>query len=205
MAENASFRAMDTVVRKHWTQGEFFAWAQTQDTRYEFDGFEPIAMTGGDLDHDAVMHGLNDALRARLGPSRQSPFKLRGPDAGVQTRGKTVRYPDRLITRTKGDGKSHLTPGVIVIFEVVSPSSRHLDYEVKLDEYHDVPTVRRYVLLESGRIAVTVFERDHSGEELRPVNHPDDGILRLPEIGIEVPIAEIYEDVAFSGEHGGGN
>ena len=28
------------------TREEFFAWAQIQGARYEFDGFQPVAMTG---------------------------------------------------------------------------------------------------------------------------------------------------------------
>ncbi len=31
------------------SRDQFFQWAQTQDGRYEFDGFQPMAMTGGNL------------------------------------------------------------------------------------------------------------------------------------------------------------
>jgi hypothetical protein len=29
------------------TLGEFLAWEERQPTRHEFDGFQPVAMTGG--------------------------------------------------------------------------------------------------------------------------------------------------------------
>ena len=31
------------------TLGEFLAWESEQDGRYEFDGIQPVAMTGGRL------------------------------------------------------------------------------------------------------------------------------------------------------------
>ena len=38
---------MSTALRM--TREEFFDWAQAQDIRYEFDGFAPVAMTGGNI------------------------------------------------------------------------------------------------------------------------------------------------------------
>ena len=34
------------------TRDQFFDWAQQQDARYEFDGFQPVAVTGGTVDHN---------------------------------------------------------------------------------------------------------------------------------------------------------
>ncbi len=31
----------------HMTREEFLDWAEAQEERYEFDGFQPVAMTGG--------------------------------------------------------------------------------------------------------------------------------------------------------------
>jgi len=42
---------MNAPLRKPWTQEEFFAWVGHQDRRYEFDGFQPVAMTGGNANH----------------------------------------------------------------------------------------------------------------------------------------------------------
>ncbi len=36
------------------TLAEFLAWEERQDLRYEFDGFKPIAMTGGTIAHDQI-------------------------------------------------------------------------------------------------------------------------------------------------------
>jgi hypothetical protein len=38
---------MSAHVRKPMSRDEFLDWKQRQELRYEFDGFAPIAMTGG--------------------------------------------------------------------------------------------------------------------------------------------------------------
>ena len=38
---------MNIAMRKPMTLQEFLAWEDRQELRYEFDGFQPIAMTGG--------------------------------------------------------------------------------------------------------------------------------------------------------------
>jgi len=63
MPHRAKLRTMDTAVRKIWTQEKFFEWAENQDTRYEFDGFQPAAMTGGSANADAIGGKLITALR----------------------------------------------------------------------------------------------------------------------------------------------
>ncbi len=58
---------MSVALSQHAiTQAEFFDWAQRQDVRYEFDGLQPVAMTGGSLGHHLISLALHPALYARL-------------------------------------------------------------------------------------------------------------------------------------------
>jgi hypothetical protein len=41
------------------TRDQFFDWAETQDARYEFDGFEPVAMTGGNINHNRIAFNIH--------------------------------------------------------------------------------------------------------------------------------------------------
>ena len=38
---------MNGALRKSMTVAQFLAWEERQELRYEFDGFQPVAMTGG--------------------------------------------------------------------------------------------------------------------------------------------------------------
>ena len=186
---------MNIALRKIWTQDEFFAWAETQDVRYEFDGFQPVAMTGGTNYASAIGVNLIATLHGKLRGSGCRPL---GPDAGVETINNAIRYPDALVTCTRFKGEAKVVPGVVVVFEVLSPTSGRIDRIVKVREYAAVPSIRRYVILESSSVGMTVLEREGPDEAWRNTVLTSDDILRMPEIGIEIPVAEIYEDITFS-------
>ena len=174
------------------TRDEFFAWAQAQDSRYEFDGFQPVAMGGGTANHSLMIGNINFALRSRLKGSGCTPL---GADAGVATVGDAVRYPDGLVTCSKFPGTALVIPGVVLVFEVLSPTSGRADRIDKLREYRAVPSIRRYVILEYASVGLAVFERAAAASGWTATALTEGDILRMPEIGIEIPVVELYEGV----------
>jgi Uma2 family endonuclease len=184
---------MNTALRKpRMTREEFFAWAQARDTRYEFDGFEPVAMTGGTANHSQITQNILLALRSRLQGSSCRPL---GPDAGVATIGGAVRYPDALVTCATVPGDSQIIPGVVVVFEVLSPTSARTDRIIKLREYRAIGTARCYVIVEHDSIGLTVFARRSADQDWIASALTVEDTLQLPEIGIEIPVAELYDNV----------
>ena len=185
---------MNVPIRKPWTQEQFFAWAEAQEEPYEFDGFQPVAMTGGNAGHSRITGNVHFALRVRL---RGGPCEPLAPDAGVETLNNAVRYPDALVTCTRFENQDRVIPGAVVVFEVISPTSGRIDRIVKVREYAAVPSIRRYVIVESNHVGLTVFERTTPDEPWCASTLSNDDILHMPEIGIEVPVAELYENISF--------
>jgi Uma2 family endonuclease len=179
---------MNVGLQKSWTQERFFSWAESQDIRYEFDGIRPVAMTGGSVAHSRLTRNLNFALNSRL---RGKPCEPMGPDAGVETVNKAVRYPDALVTCATAENASDLVPGVVVVFEVLSPASGQTDRIIKVREYAAVPTIRRHVIVESSSVGLTVMQRDAGNDAWTTTVLTIDDTLLMPEIGIEIPVAEI--------------
>jgi Uma2 family endonuclease len=198
MPNRATLASMNAPLRKPWTQDQFFAWASSQEGRYEFDGFQPVAMTGGTANHSVIMRNLHRALDRRL---QGSPCQYLGPDAGLATVETKVRYPDALITRSKFPGNVRTIPGVVAAFEIVSPGTSRIDRIVKVREYAAFPSIRRYVILESTTAGLTVFERQDTELYWRAVTLTGDDILRVPELAIEIPLTELYADVDFGDEN----
>ena len=194
MSLRAKLDAMNLPLRRPWTQEQFFAWAEAQAARYEFDGNQPVAMTGGNAGHSLITRNLHRALDGRL---RRGSCRPLGPDAGVETIGKAVRYPDALVTCSPFELTARTIPGVIVVFEVLSPTSGRIDRIVKVREYAAVPSICRYVILESTGVGLTVLERETTDEAWRTSVLTNEDVLRMPEIGIEIPVAEFYEDITF--------
>ena len=94
-------------------------------------------------------------------------------------------------------GKDRLLPDPVIVFEVISPTSRHTDLVVKPIEYAAVPSILRYVTVEQARVEVRGYERTAMGDwvPFGPLHAA--ATLDLPEIGIALTLADIYEDVAF--------
>ena len=206
MPSRAINHPMNVALRKSWTHEEFYRWAQSQEIGYEFDGFRPVAMTGGFNNSSAIGVNLITTLRNRLRGTGCRPL---GPDAGVETVKKAprnaIRYPDALVTCTKFDGDAKSVPGVVVIFEVVgkTPDSIHRDHYEKVLEYASVPSILKYVILESTHVGLTILGRSNPDETWKEsfLSAADD-ILSLPEIGIDIPVAEIYAEIEFPGRSG---
>ena len=188
---------MNVALRQpSMTRDQFFDWAQAQEERYEFDGFQPVAMTGGSNNHSIICQNVWSALRSRL---RGSGCDVLGPDAGLATVGDVVRYPDALVTCAKIPGAARLVPGVVVVFEVLNPSSGRADRIDKLREYRAVPSIRRYVVLEHRSAGLTVFSRPDGTADWTATALTANEDLDIPELGIGVPVHEFYEDVDLSG------
>ncbi len=185
---------MSVVLRKSLTREQFFGWAQSQKRRYEFDGLQPVAMTGGSLGHNQITLAIHRALDRRLAGG---PCRPLGPDAGVATIGDVVRYPDAVVTCSPFGRSDQLVPAPVILFEVVSPGSLRLDRVVKLREYQAIASVRAYVIVESDAAAVTVLARDQEGDRFGATGLTEADRLDLPAIGVSMPVAEFYAGIEF--------
>ena len=176
------------------TTAEFLVWEEGQDLRWEFDGFEPCAMTGGTLAHEAIGDNIRFALRNRLGGG---PCRVQGPTLKIEVAGR-IRYPDAFVFCTSPPGKTTVIRDPVVVFEVLSESTSRTDRIEKLREYGATPSIQRYVILEQDAIAAMVFVR--KGADLVAVILTGEDTLRMPEIAVEVPMAEFYAGIELSGE-----
>jgi Uma2 family endonuclease len=177
------------------TREEFFAWAQTRGARYEFDGFQPVAMTGASVNHHHIVRNIHRALYARLRGSGCLPL---GPDDGVLTIGDAVRYPDAVITCTRTPGTSYLVEHPVVAFEVISSGDSAIDRITKVREYLAVPSIHTYVIVEQNGIGLTMLRRHDDNAWITATLTADD-LLRLSQPEVEIPVTELYENVDFSG------
>jgi Uma2 family endonuclease len=178
---------MSGTQRKPMTLEEFLAWERRQDLRYEFDGFAPVAMTGGTLNHSAIATRLATELGGRL---RAGCRVYRG-DVKIIVAGK-VRYPDAAVTCSPIDGQSDILPNPVVVFEVLSASTAATDRLIKNTEYAATPSIQRYVMLEQVRIGATVFARD--GNRWSGTVLLAGAMLDMPEIGVTLPLADLYTE-----------
>jgi Uma2 family endonuclease len=170
---------------KPLTLEEFLAWERAQDLRYEFDGIQPVGMTGGSRAHSRTQTRLVIALGTRV----TAPCEVHGSELKVVTATR-VRYPDASVVC----GDREAEPDIIeptAVFEVLSPSSTLTDRRVKPLDYASVPSVLVYAILDADRPQITILRRSTAWEP--ELFATQDATVPLPEIGIDLPLAAIYQ------------
>ncbi len=182
---------MNGALRKSMTLAEFLQWEERQELKYEFDGIAPVAMAGGTRAHARIQRNLALSVGGRL---RGKPCEFFGSDLKIEIAGH-IRYPDGFVTCSPGADATTVVRDPVVIFEVLSPSTSSTDRILKNEEYRATPSVQRYVMLEQDRVAATVFFR--AGDDWVGRVFVGDAILAMPEIGIDIPLAELYEGLVF--------
>lgn len=185
---------MDVAFRRPMTLDEFLAWERRQELRYEFDGVRPVAMAGGTVEHSEIATNLVRALGDRLRGQRCRAFR---GDLKIIVAGRS-RYPDAMVTCSPVPRGTDVIPEPVVVFEVLSASTAVTDRVEKNEEYRLTPSIRRYVMLEQTRCAATVFARggdDWVGHVLTA-----GAVLAMPEIGVELPLAELYAGITFAAD-----
>jgi len=187
---------MPTLHRKPlstpMTRAEFLTWEEQQPSRYEFDGYEAVAMAGGTAAHAAIQRNLAITVGGRL---RGKPCNFYGSDLKALVAESSSRYPDGIVVCSPVNNSAVSVNDPVVIFEILSPSTASTDRIIKSREYQATPSVQRYIMLEQDRIGATVYARD--GENWTFEILTDDAILHMPEIDVEFPLAELYEGLTF--------
>ena len=149
------------LTRPEMTRDAFMAWARQQSGKYEFDGRIPLAMTRVTYAHAEICQNIYAALRARL---QGGPFRVVGPDSAILTAGSSVRCPDAVVTGTRPPADSYVIPDPVIVFEVSSPSTWPTDSVIKAREYQGVPTILRYVMIETSGVGLLVLSRKQGSD-----------------------------------------
>ena len=102
-----------------------------------------------------------------------------------------------MVTCSPVNDTSRLVLNPVVVFEVISPTSGRMDRIIKVREYAAVDTITRYVIVESAYAGLTIHQRQAAGQAWTSVTATADDLLPLPELGIEIPLADLYEGVDF--------
>ncbi len=180
---------MNIALREPWTVERFLAWEDRQEGRHEFDGIQIHEMTGGSRAHQRIVSNLVRMLEDAMDPDRFDAV----PEMRLDVGGK-IRYPDVSVVSGRIADAVRTLRDALVLFEVLSDDTASTDRNEKRDEYARLPSLRRYVLLEQGRMAATVLERSEGGWLEFAVNS---GTLDLPELGVALPLVALYRGIGI--------
>lgn len=183
---------MNAAFRRSMTLEEFLAWEAKQPERYEFDGLQPIAMNGGTVAHGVIGTNLAVELGIRL---RGTDCRAFGSSLKILVAGR-ARYPDAFVACSPVVNDATWLTEPVVVFEVLSERTAIVDQTTKNAEYRATPSIQRYVMLSQESVSANVYERS-GGQWVGTLVTAPDAALAMPEIGIELPLAALYDGLSF--------
>lgn len=189
---------MSQAIVKGWSVDEFFAWQERQSERYELVGGAPVRMMAGARNaHDRIVVNLVAELRNQLRGTGCRPFT---GDGSVETYPGQIRRPDAGVDcgRFSPGGLKAAEPRFVA--EILSPSTRDFDTFDKLAEYKSVETLDYILYVEPNAPAVSLWRRGDDRRWIRDGMEGLDGTVRMPALGIELALAELYDGLDFPPE-----
>jgi Uma2 family endonuclease len=184
---------MSNTAPKWMTPAEFLLWEETQDWRHELVNGAPVIRAETSNRHDVIVVNVIAELRNRL---RGHICRPATADTAVVVPSGNVRRPDALVDCSgKLEGTRAHEPTVIV--EVLSPSSRSIDFTAKFRDYTALETLQTYLIVDQDSPDVVVYTRGPAGRWEVAVISGIDSSVDLPAIGTDLPLAEIYDRMTF--------
>jgi len=181
------------VMQPHrLSHAEYFSLEQAENQRYEYHAGEVYAMAGGSESHALisanVLIGLSNALR-------QKPCRVYGADMKLHVRRHDLFcYPDVQVLCEGGIRHEQYVENPVLIVEVLSPSTESYDRSLKFERYRDIDTLTYYLLVDSTRRHVDLFERESAGAWR--LTSPSNRVV-LEGLESEIAVDEIYRQVEF--------
>jgi Uma2 family endonuclease len=201
---NATKEMTMAVARKKiYTPDEYLRLEERSETRHEFVNGEVHAMAGSTTTHNDICVNLTVALQSAIRKEKlpcrvyATDLRLRIPKANMYT------YPDVMLIcgRIEFDaGCQDIVLNPVVILEVLSESTSHHDHTRKFAAYRQIPSLQEYVMIDQARVSVEIFRRDKTKFWIFEALEDFKSVLQLKSVGIEIPLAAIYEGVNLEAE-----
>jgi Uma2 family endonuclease len=139
---------MQQLAKPNMTVDEFLAWAEENPGRYELSEGEVHAMSPERIGHAKTKFAVQSALLAAIRKAGVPCHMI--PDGATVRVGKRTAYePDALVYcgPERPDDAIEI-PNPVIVVEVLSPGTRHIDNAAKLSGYFAVASVRHYLIVD---------------------------------------------------------
>jgi Uma2 family endonuclease len=173
---------MQQLAKPKMTVDEFLAWAEENPGRYELSEGEVYAMSPERIGHAKTKFAVQSALLAAIRKAGVTCHML--PDgATVRVNQRTAYEPDALVyCGTERPDTAIEVPDPVIVVEVLSPGTRHIDNAAKLSGYFAVPSVCHYLIVDIERRLILHHARGQG--ELLTTRIVREGALALDPPGI---------------------
>ena len=188
----------NVIPQPHLSVEEYLAGEVEARVRHEYVAGHVYAMAGGTLCHNRIKNRIQFLLTREL---ENSPCEVWDSDTKLRAQsvaGVFFYYPDVMVVCDSEDADKTYQTKPVVIVEVLSKSTRRIDFEEKRKEYLRIETLQTYLLAEQSEATVTIFQRRADGAFSETIFQGIESVIGLPELASEISLAEIYRDIDFA-------
>jgi Uma2 family endonuclease len=188
---------MATQPKTFLTPEQYLALERAAATRSEYHDGEVFAMAGVTVAHSRIVTNLVIEIGIRL---RGRDCEVFSNDVRLSV-AKSYTYPDVMVVCGKpilADQHLDILTNPVVIIEVLSESTKDYDRAGKFHEYRRIPSFQEYLTVSQTEMLVDHSVRQPDGSWLLREVAPPTSSLSLTSLGIELPLAAIYEKVIFA-------
>ena len=162
--------------------------------RHEYVAGRVFAMTGTSRAHNTIAINIALALRTHL---RGGPCRVFMSDLKVRVeKTNAFYYPDVAVTCHINDTQPYYLTHPCLVIEVLSPTTEGIDRREKLLAYQALDSLMEYVLIAQETMQVEVYRRDGTGGWWVDTYNAGNESVHLASLGLTVPMAVVYEEVA---------
>jgi Uma2 family endonuclease len=185
---------MNVVARRIMDKTSFFSFIERQERKHELVDGVVAMMTYLSSNHARICTNVIATLVTRLD---RDNYDITQGDFALETGERSVRFADVMVRPFRPD-TSYSTTSPLLLVEVLSPSSLHVDFRDKLEEYQALPSLRTYMICAQDHRRAWVWSRDEKNfwpkEPL--IVEMADAEIDIPILGIRIAMADIYRGIA---------
>jgi Uma2 family endonuclease len=181
---------MAQVADKLWTLEEFLAFDDGTDTSYQLFEGRIVAMNPPLRGHGGLVVRLAASISSQLRPPCEAYA-----EAGIVpvNRRHSWYKADLIVTCTPGSYKDPFIAEPVLVVEVLSPTTSAVDFNRKLPDYQQIPSMRDILLVSSMERLIRHWRREAEGwTEHR---HRRGAAVRLSGLPVTIAMRELYDGI----------
>ncbi|MBF0390789.1 MAG: Uma2 family endonuclease [Desulfamplus sp.] len=184
--------------QNYYTKEEYLLLEESAEYRSEYYNGEIFAMAGGTRNHSAICINVNWSIREAILNKDcigfDSNMKLDIPTHNI------VVYPDAMVACSNIeflDKKETILKNPLLVIEVLSPSTEHVDRIKKFIYYQSVPSIHEYIMISQAEPKVEAYYKQNERNWLYTIVKGLDETIYIKSLEYEIVLKELYQKVKW--------
>jgi len=187
---------VSSPAKTRLTPEEYLVRERQAETKSEYLAGQTLLMGGASRRHVLIVTNVVGELRRQLKGRPcllfSTDLRLRVTPTGLFT------YPDVMVVcgeATYVDQEADTLTNPTLIVEVLSASTQDYDRGRKFEHYRSLASLQEYLLVAQAKVHVEHFQKQPDGRWVLAETSRRDDVVRLPSIGCDLALTEIYDKV----------